>query len=409
MPSLDSSTPRHIAILGGGVMGASTLYYLASSSSLLPPSSTLTLIEAADHLAPGASGKSGGFLAEDWHGPATSSIASLSFRLHRELAQRYNGREKWGYRDVETLSIEFDSSDQKAGRRKSSSKVTEGLDWIDKDHVSKTGKLGGKGTTAQVTPGAMTEQLVAEAKKLAQENGIGLEARLSTYAKKVEMDSEGTSVEGLVVDDAQGQETTLSITDLVLATGPWTGTAVRTFFPRSLLSKHPFLSAAAGVTGSRAHSIVVQGARETSNHCLFTEMRYGSGGRKAGAPEVYARSDGTVYVCGGSDEVELPKLAVEVDYDPSATKTLIDQTEALSPDVLSKKAGAKIIREQACYLPIPGAGGTVLAGDMKSGLWCAGVGASCWGITLSLGCGKTMADLITTGKANEADISMLQG
>lgn len=89
---------RSIHIIGGGIVGASTLYYLAQR---LPRNASVTLLEAAHGLAPGASGKSGGFLARDWHGAATSDLAELSYRLHAELAKSEGGVEKWGYREVE--------------------------------------------------------------------------------------------------------------------------------------------------------------------------------------------------------------------------------------------------------------------------------------------------------------------
>lgn len=97
------SPPRHTVIIGGGIVGASTLYYASKNPirGKSSPPSRLTLIEASSELAPGASGKSGGFLALDWHGTATSSLAELSYRLHREIAKEGNGGERWGYRAVE--------------------------------------------------------------------------------------------------------------------------------------------------------------------------------------------------------------------------------------------------------------------------------------------------------------------
>lgn len=92
---------RHISIVGGGIIGVSSLYYLSRVLSRLPAGSTLDLFEAGQDVAPAASGKSGGFLALDWHGAATADLAELSYRLHRELADEFGGREKWGYREVD--------------------------------------------------------------------------------------------------------------------------------------------------------------------------------------------------------------------------------------------------------------------------------------------------------------------
>ena len=95
--------PEHIVVVGGGIIGASSLFYLAKHPQRR--STRLTLIEASSQLAPGASGKSGGFLALDWHGHATASLAELSYKLHAELAQKADGASKWGYRHVE-VSVE---------------------------------------------------------------------------------------------------------------------------------------------------------------------------------------------------------------------------------------------------------------------------------------------------------------
>ena len=85
---------RHVVIVGGGIIGASIAYYMSRRSDC----PKVTLLESSKTLAPGASGKAGGFLALDWHGTSTASLAALSFELHRELAEKENGAERWGYR-----------------------------------------------------------------------------------------------------------------------------------------------------------------------------------------------------------------------------------------------------------------------------------------------------------------------
>ena len=64
---------------------------------------TVTIVEEAS-VAAGASGQAGGFLALDWHGPATTNLAALSYRLHSQLAESYHGQEKWGYRHMDAVS-----------------------------------------------------------------------------------------------------------------------------------------------------------------------------------------------------------------------------------------------------------------------------------------------------------------
>lgn len=69
-----------------------------------------------------ASGKAGGFLAKDWHGGATASLAALSFNLHNELSNEYGGDQKWGYRRVKTVQVNV------SGQRRS--KAVPEVDWV---------------------------------------------------------------------------------------------------------------------------------------------------------------------------------------------------------------------------------------------------------------------------------------
>jgi glycine/D-amino acid oxidase-like deaminating enzyme len=101
MSSPSSTNPQRIVIIGGGIAGISTAYYLIRSASL-PSGSSITIIEGTD-IAAAASGKSGGFLAKDWHGSATASLSAMSYDLHKGLADEYGGKDKWGYRTVDTL------------------------------------------------------------------------------------------------------------------------------------------------------------------------------------------------------------------------------------------------------------------------------------------------------------------
>lgn len=259
--------------------------------------------------------------------------------------------------------------------------------------------MGGGGTTAQVTPKPLVEYLCSEAS-----SEPDVQVRLQTSATCVEANSKG-NITGLKVT-ANGQEELIECDTVLFAAGPWTGKLMNSSLPRgSSLGSSTFLRKARTIDGSRAHSIVIRGTRPTTEHCLFTDMRYGPEGNSAGAPEVYARSDGTVYICGGSDSVALPATADEVGFDSKQTKKLIEQAQVLSPMVLGKEA--TIEKEQACYLPGGSFNGPLIDGSAESGLWVA-AGHTCWGITLSLGTGKVISELMLEGKAKSADIGQLQ-
>lgn len=80
-------------ILGAGIIGLSTAFYLSESVD----ASTIHVIETTPTLFSSASGYAAGFLAEDWFSSASAQLGVLSFAEHKKLAERYNGKEKWGY------------------------------------------------------------------------------------------------------------------------------------------------------------------------------------------------------------------------------------------------------------------------------------------------------------------------
>lgn len=98
------------AILGAGIIGLSTAYYLSLSPSHTP--SSIHLIDPSPELFASASGFAGGFLASDWFGPSTASLGALSFKLHQDLAEKYDGRNRWGY--TESTAISLDSQGRAA-------------------------------------------------------------------------------------------------------------------------------------------------------------------------------------------------------------------------------------------------------------------------------------------------------
>lgn len=88
--------PKQILILGGGIIGSTTAYFIATHPSFNPSSGdTLTLLEATS-IACAASGKAGGLVAE-WARP--ECLVPLSVKLHRKLAEQFDGETRWGWRD----------------------------------------------------------------------------------------------------------------------------------------------------------------------------------------------------------------------------------------------------------------------------------------------------------------------
>lgn len=106
-----------IVIVGGGIIGVCTAFCLLSHPSFPASGVSVTLVERTSAIASQASGKAGGFLAKDWHGPATSELAESSWALHLEWAERYGGRERWGFRRMTSLGVDLDLGASTGERR----------------------------------------------------------------------------------------------------------------------------------------------------------------------------------------------------------------------------------------------------------------------------------------------------
>ena len=84
-----------------GIIGVSTAHYL----SRLSPGLAIHLLDSCPSLFASASGKAGGFLARDWFRRPTASLGALSFDLHRQLAEEYDGPRRWGYSPSTAFSL----------------------------------------------------------------------------------------------------------------------------------------------------------------------------------------------------------------------------------------------------------------------------------------------------------------
>lgn len=103
-PSGRAEGKHHIVIVGAGIIGVCTAYYLTRHPDFDPSTHHITVLESK-RVAGGASGKAGGLLAS-WAFP--QQIVPLSFQLHQDLSDEYDGNENWDYRRLTTVSLEAD-------------------------------------------------------------------------------------------------------------------------------------------------------------------------------------------------------------------------------------------------------------------------------------------------------------
>src|SRR6201993_2247888 len=144
-----------VLICGGGVIGASIAYFLSCRGV------AATVIERT-RLACAASGKAGGFLAQDWcDGTPLQALARRSFALHARLAAEIDG--DWGYRRLTTYG-------GSAGLRQRSNAQT--LGWLSAE-VAVNQRLGSTASTAQVHPERFTTAMMQSAQARGAELRLG--------------------------------------------------------------------------------------------------------------------------------------------------------------------------------------------------------------------------------------------
>ena len=346
-----------VVICGGGIIGASTAYYLALKGV------KSTIIERCS-LACAASGKAGGFLARDWCDHfEVGPLARKSFDMHMTLAKEERFA-PCGYRSMDAIGVT----------------VHEGIEikcnnlpvWLN-GSVIETSSLGDKTNTAQVYPDKLTQVFFDLAQEL-----VGTELKIAIVEG---IETENSKVTGVKTSNGQ-----IAADVVLIAMGPWSGEAMKWFnLPPT--------------TGHRAHSVIVRPNQNISAHACFVEYTGKSGSRHS--PEVYPRPDGTVYLCGMSDEEELPSDPNNVSHNPESCKILKQMIGNMS----SSLRDADTVTERACYLPIPPRGLPVMGAiPGTDGLFVA-TGHSCWGILNAPATGEAMAQLIANGECTLLDIS----
>ena len=302
------SRPERIVICGGGAIGAAIAWFLSRRG-------TQPIVIERHQVAGAASGKSGGFLALDWcRGTPLDRLARRSFALHAELADALDN--PWGYRRLETYAGHAAENDTARGAGRATGKRP----WLSAS-VTLTGRLGGPQTTALVEPRAFTTGLM----RAAEAQG----AELRHGAVVGMMRAPTGAVSGVVLDNGESVEGDA----VVIAMGPW-----------SILATH-WLPLPA-VFGHKGHSLVFETGDSLPAEALFLEYQEASG--EILTPELFARADGTTWVCAVSSTASLPIDPAEIVGDHGAHARLEAMCRTISPVL----AAAPIVARQACFRPV---------------------------------------------------------
>jgi len=362
---------KKVIICGGGIIGASTAHYL----SVLDTSKTLdiTVVER-NSIACHSSGKAGGFLALDWHTSHTEALAELSYRLHEELANNFSA-DIIGYRKLHTYSVTSLENRSANASIVSNRNRKNGDFWVDRESIRKKETIGTQATTAQVHPFILTNELM----KSAINNGAKLKIGVVIGVDE----DENHKISHVNLDDGSHLDADI----VVIAMGAWASRAADLF---------PLCKNAFQVTGSRAHSIVLEA--NVPPEAIFVHHVDQHG--KFHEPEIYPRPDGTVYVCGNGDDAILPEDPASIIPNPEACENLQNMTRSLS----SHLRDAKLLKDQACFLPCSPDGIPIIGKLPFYTEAYVGTGHSFWGILNGPATGKCLAQAIL-GKEPDVDLT----
>ncbi len=441
------------AILGGGIIGLSTAYYLSLSR---PPNKQdnphIHIVDSASSLLLSASAYAGGFVALDWFSPQSASLGALSFGLHRSLAKQHDGPKRWGYAGSHVYSLSIDDR----GVSKRGKKGAEG-DWLStgtsradvaprtSDAAEANGSgakrdetMNPDGTPAWITPqangtldtiGSPSDCAQVEPRELcefllAECESRGVQIHLSSKPTSLTTDSSGQ-----ITGVALSSNTHLPCTNLIISAGAWTPSLFSALFPQSSL-RIP-ISPLAG------HSLVFRSPRYKTPFVNPSPASDEKAGQMAYAiycaptrtypyaPEAFARlarsGQPEIWIGGlNNSALALPESADDVKplLDPEAIADLRKTTVQLTG--LAKEGGdlneddLETLREGLCFRPVSSTGVPIvsrvpekrLGGGIKGNVYVAS-GHGPWGISLSLGTGLVVSEMVE-GKPPSANVSGLR-
>ncbi|KAJ9300257.1 hypothetical protein DTO271G3_2374 [Paecilomyces variotii] len=438
-------------IIGGGIIGSSIAYYLSSESSP-HQDQEIHVIESSSQLFSAASGYAAGFIAKDWFSSSVAPLGALSFDLHGKLASENDGEEKWGY--MKSTALSLDVSDVPAARTgarggdwlsegtsraeaaslgEADSNISDEIPlWLTRQKGGSIDNISHGETAAQVDPLRLCKYLMDTC------ISRGVQLHHPAEATSVITDSATGTITGVKVRDLKTQlESVIPCTNLVISAGPWTPAVFKGLFPSS--------KARVRISQLAGYSLVLRSPRHTDklereaykgrSHAVFTTHPASCGF----SPEIFSRRGAEIYIAGlNSTQIPLPSKAEEAKS--LIQKDQIQKLKDVSVRLLGKLAEGslvssddapntddlEVLREGLCFRPVTNRGSPIISrvgdellgagiktgsldgsseGRKRGGVFIA-AGHGPWGISLSLGTGKVVAEMVD-GVKTSADISGL--
>ncbi|KAI4959202.1 hypothetical protein J4E86_002924 [Alternaria arbusti] len=313
-PQRDTLKGDHTVILGAGVIGLATAYQLAlahqeAANATTRPHGKIIVVERAAHISPASSGQATGGLGDFGFASGFADLGVLSYKLFQELAPA-NGTKEFGFSESMIYRIipdNFTGSPQSPDSWGPSPPVEQpvsGLpDWIrSKGHWS-VQRVAVPPHTSHLDPIQFCQFLYQECKKL------GVEFIFNANATSVQAAPGAKHFTSIQIKQRDNDSLKIPCRSLVIAAGPWSPRVYSTLFPHASFRLPMNSTASAG------------------NHFRVRTPKWKPEDDEKGSEQVFFQSDvpgrqglditsspgGELYVGGwGAAPEELPELAEDV-------------------------------------------------------------------------------------------------
>ncbi|EFR05487.1 hypothetical protein MGYG_08502 [Nannizzia gypsea CBS 118893] len=400
-------------IIGGGIIGVSIAYFLSDPEIQRNHPGEIHIVDSSGELFSCASGYAAGFIARDWYAPELEQLGELSFGLHQQLAAEHDGAAKWGYMPSIALSLQVEDKVDDASM---ADEQDPSPTWLTRQKGGTVERISNKDSVAQVDPLHLCKFMLARCIER------GVQVHNPARAISTTKDSSLGVISAVVIEDTRTHaKRSLPCTNIVFAAGPWT--------PRAFSSLFPLSRAHIPVLSLSGYSLVFRSPRHTlsqeqevyggKSHAVFTTHPQSCGF----SPEVFSRTNAEIYLAG-LNGLDIPLPEVATDAHSLMTKDKLARVREAARILMGRPQAdqggenvddLEVVREALCFRPYIESGLPIVArlrdaitgdaGRVSGGLFMA-TGHGPWGISLSLGTGKVMAEMIS-GMKPSADVSGL--
>ncbi|OAX81829.1 hypothetical protein ACJ72_03832 [Emergomyces africanus] len=348
-------SPETTVIIGAGVIGLSTAYYLAhalnETVSYMPPSvPDIVIIDSSHDICSGASGEATGGLGDFGFSSQTAPLGAFSYKLHKELASKHNGREVYKFSDLGIFRVSpknftgNPSPPDNWGPSAPVNKTTSDLPpWINPSNDWNVQSLAEAPRAAHLDPERFCRFLRHQCEML------GIRFLLNSAVTSVQRDDAAQSFTSVTVQTRDDSLTTHTIAckAVVIAAGPWSPRVISQLFPASRLN------------------LRMNSTNSAGNHVLVRNPRWKPTDDELGVNQVFLNNvingpnrlditsflGGYLYIGGwGAKPERLPELAEEVQGQPDEIEAMLKMSREYLR--MEDNEELEIVKAGRCYRPL---------------------------------------------------------